>query len=233
MKFVYSTITYIQVYQATLAHLLLARKYPHDKGNVAKSWSTRILDLLDLDLEVKGNPVQDPSMLFLGNHISYLDIPLLMKTVPDISFMAKAELARWPLFGDGARAANTIFVQRDSNSSRSRALLTLEENLLEGRRVVLFPSGTTSLDESKPWKRGAFSLAKKMKIKVQPFRLTYTPLRVAAYIDDDFFPAHLNKLCRHGKIHATLEFHEPVIIDHAETARKKWEKWARELMHTN
>jgi 1-acyl-sn-glycerol-3-phosphate acyltransferase len=48
----------------------------------------------------------------VGNHLSYLDIPLLMQSSPNISFVAKEEVGRWPVIGAGAHALNTIFVKR-------------------------------------------------------------------------------------------------------------------------
>ena len=55
----------------------------------------------------------------------------------------------------------------------------------KNRSIAIFPSGTTSLREERPWKKGAFEIAKEASVPVQLFRIDYQPLRVSAYIDDD------------------------------------------------
>ncbi len=96
-------------------------------------------------------------------------------------------MQKWPLLGPTGTAMGTIFVSRDQNSNRHQARNAISEILRKrtGEKIVVFPSGTTCLDESKPWKKGIFEIAKSLNVPVQLFRLDYRPLRDAAYIDDD------------------------------------------------
>ena len=70
------------------------------------------------------------------------------------------------------------------------------------------PSGTTSIDEKKTWRRGPFEIAKEFKLPIQTFRINYTPLRPAAFIDQDWFLTHLHQIRKH-KISASLFFDQP------------------------
>ena len=104
-----------------------------------------------------------------------LDIAHLLKANPDFSFVAKKEVARWPVFGSAAVAAQTIFVQRGNGNSRAAA-------------------------------REAIGEALKNNIMIQPFRISYSPIRPAASIGKDFFPVHLYQLAGLQKIQTEVEF---------------------------
>ncbi|MEI6399648.1 MAG: hypothetical protein WCO71_12840, partial [Pseudomonadota bacterium] len=90
-------------------------------------------------------------------------------------------------------------------------------------------SGTTCISEDVPWRHGAFKLAEKHQIPVQPFRIKYEPLRKLAYIEKDTFATHLLGLLRLERVKATIEFDEiRLISDHAsdcDTIRA----WTKEL----
>ncbi len=195
-------------------------------NSLKMKWANNVLERLNVDLLVEGTPVAQNSMLFLGNHISYLDIPLLMATVDKVSFVAKKEVCRWPLFGSGAKQLDTVFVKRNSSQSRNAAKLSIQNAINKGKRIVIFPSGTTSINHKKPWKKGAFEIAATTGCLVQPFRITYEPLREVAYIDKDFFPIHLFNLNRTNSIKAKIEFHSPVTIADPIQDCLKWSDWS-------
>lgn len=78
--------------------------------------------------------------LVVANHLSWLDIQL-MHSVGAMSFVAKAEIARWPLMGFLAKAGGTVFHQRGSHDSASGVLRLMRERLADGRHVAIFPEG--------------------------------------------------------------------------------------------
>ena len=84
------------------------------------------------------------------------------------------------------------------------------------------------MSEEKPWKKGIFEIAQETSSTIQPFRIKYTPLREAAYIDDDFLPAHLYQLIKLGGLEASIEFHEPIteIKDPIQEC-EKWRQWSK------
>lgn len=193
-------------------------------------WAHDTLKRFQIDFATSGVVSDSEPLLLVGNHISYLDIPLLMAAVPKVSFVAKKELKSWPVFGTAAHAMNTIFVDRSCGQSRTKAREAIFDGLKNGGRIVVFPSGTTTLSETRDWRRGAFEIAEQMGVPVQPFRLTYSPLRTVAYIDDDFFPWHLWKLGATKKISAHIEFGKTEIIKNPEQTSQKWQSWTQDLL---
>jgi len=216
-----------KVLSQTYKHLRHADSSVLSKDERKRAWAEEMLEIMNVDLAVSGTPTAERPGIFVGNHVSYIDIPLLLAHVPDLSFVAKQELASWPLFGRGMRKMDTIFVQRNSPASRGNAKESLQLALEKERKaVIIFPSGTTSLHEEQAWKLGAFRLAEKTGAPLQPFRLTYHPLRPAAFIDDDSFLLHLMKAGRNGRIRASLEFAPAEIVTDAKAACARWQKWA-------
>ena len=193
------------------------------------SWANQALPLLNLQLERVGSvhPLQQPT-LFVGNHLSYLDIPLLMSQAP-VVFLGKAEIAMWPILGSAGHLAGVVFVKRDSDGSRreaTRAILDCLQN--RGMSLGLFPAGTTTLDEVRPWRAGAFRIAKAGKIPVQPFRLAYEPRAQAGFVGKDALLPHLYRLLRSGPIQARIEFGEPrMVLDPQAEAQSCW-AWSRD-----
>lgn len=190
-------------------------------------FARKTLERFRIQLHIHGTVTNESPMIFVGNHISYLDIPVLMAAIPSVSFVAKKELASWPVFGLAAKTMNTILVDRENSDSRSAARDAIRQGLKDGRRIVVFPAGTTSLHEDKEWRRGVFEIAQELNMAVQPFRINYSPLRKAAYIDNDFFVSHVFRLGYGKPVSATLEFHAPVRIADATAATQQWRKWAQ------
>ena len=98
--------------------------------------------ILGVRVEVVGNPVFGLSTVWVGNHLSYLDIPVLGSLGP-MRFVAKQDIAGWPVFGWLAGLQRTIYISRrprDATVAAARFARAVEE----GGVVVLFPEGTSS-----------------------------------------------------------------------------------------
>lgn len=214
-----------------LTSLSLAKSYWPSSSveDLQLRWAHKTLKKFDIDMEVIGQISHQQPLLFVGNHISYVDIVLLMATIPSISFVAKKEISYWPIFGQAALRTKTILVQRENTDARKAARVAIEQGLQRLQRIAIFPSGTTCIDEKKPWRRGAFEIAQKNNVMIQPFRISYTPLRTLAYIDDDFFPLHIFRLIQTRSIKAKIEFHAPVHVTDAVADCEKWYAWSREV----
>ncbi len=196
---------------------------------IMREWAGKMLNTLGVEVTSKGEPARSGT-LFVGNHVSYLDIPLLMSQVP-VVFIAKKELSTWPIFGTALKSVDTLFVDRSEVRSRKEAAEKVGPIIKEtGQSVAIFPSGTTKIQEEKPWRWGAFLVAKRSGVPIQPFRLTYQPLRETAYIDDDFFPTHLWRLLGCRPIRAQIEFAEPFLVQDPEAEALKWWSWTKELV---
>ena len=80
--------------------------------------------------------------LFVANHTSYLDIEIMGAAIEG-SFVAKAEVARWPIFGWLAKLQRTIFVERADRAGAARQRDEIRRRLDEGDNLILFPEGTS------------------------------------------------------------------------------------------
>lgn len=219
------------VFLITGKYLVRSFQEQVDITALKEQWSREILSLFNLKVDVKGSP-QGPgsSCLFIGNHISYLDIPVLMNHVPDISFVSKKEVKFWPLIGKAAEQVKTIFVDRGSAYSREMAKRQIATAVVkEKKQVAIFPSGTTAIRRSAFWKKGVFEIAEKNQIAVQPFRVRYDPLGVAAYVGKDHFFFHMLELFKQNEIKVIIEFHEPVFINNSQLDCSRWKEWCESL----
>lgn len=132
--------------------------------------------------------------VIVANHMSYLDIPVLLSLGPRL-FLAKQEVASWPLMGMVGQSLGMIFFDRGSLKGRAQALEKIRSKLCEGETVVVFPEGTTS--ESGPLKGrvtyfpGAFRAAFDADVPVEFIYLDYSPAEDCAWIGDTNFVSHL------------------------------------------
>lgn len=103
--------------------------------------SCAVLNAMGLSCLASGPQLRDG--MIVANHLSYLDILALAAVMP-CCFVAKAEVARWPVLGAFARMAGTIFLDRASMASAALAANQVSARLQAGIPVVLFPEGTST-----------------------------------------------------------------------------------------
>ena len=96
-----------------------------------------------LGIRVRTHGSMPSSGLLVSNHLSYLDIVVLSSIRPCV-FVAKRDVATWPLFGWLAHAAGTIFVDRERRFSSPKAVNAIGDAIANGSVVVIFPEGTSS-----------------------------------------------------------------------------------------
>lgn len=206
---------------------------PTYRDDHIRTWAQQMLSLLNVQVQSKGEFIWNEPVIAVGNHISYLD-PLVVSQKKAMSFVVKKQVSYWPIFGKGCKVSEMIFVERKSAKSRAQTLELIEDCLLQDERsVALFPTGTTHIGEPPRWKKGAFELAHRLRIRIQPFRIRYTPLRDAAYIGNDFFPTHLwNIITKPGGLQAEIEIHPPVLVNNPLEDARYWQDWAENWVGT-
>jgi 1-acyl-sn-glycerol-3-phosphate acyltransferase len=237
-----SPVKFAQILRLTAAAYRAAIKIEKMNGTIPQeqlqkimqNWAHSVLAVLKLEIEIKGvAPETLQPVLFVGNHISYIDIPLLLASVP-LVFVAKDEVSRWFVIGSASKKAGTVFVKRESQTSRANASDAIAETILSRQQSVgVFPSATTCISEKKPWRVGAFKIAEAHNIPVQPFRIVYTPLRPLAYIDKDTFATHLMAVLRLKKITAVIEFGAVRMITDPVTDCNEIRDWTRQIINTD
>jgi 1-acyl-sn-glycerol-3-phosphate acyltransferase len=179
--------------------------------------------ILGFRVEVKGALSERHPALFIVNHVSYLDITILGGLIKG-SFIAKAEVARWPLFGTLARLQRTVFVDRRAPKAKAQGS-QIARRLAAGDDLVLFPEGTSG-DGMRvlPFKSALFGVAEMMPdgraVALQPVSIAYTKLNGLpmgrfyrpwiAWYGDMEMASHLWALLGLGTITVSVEFHPPV-----------------------
>ena len=93
----------------TASYLRRSRRPDASIPELQKGWTRETLERFRVDVDQRGEVSPAQPLLLLGNHISYLDIPVLMSAVDDVSFVAKKELQSWPLIGRAARAMISLW----------------------------------------------------------------------------------------------------------------------------
>ncbi|WP_243319785.1 lysophospholipid acyltransferase family protein [Geothrix sp. SG200] len=111
--------------------------------------------------------------VFIGNHTSLFDPPLMISTLPCRPvFVAKRELARVPFLGWVIWLADFIFIDRRDRAAAMASLAEAAVRIRAGQAIVAFPEGTRSRDGSLlPFKKGAFALAFEAGVPVVPFAI--------------------------------------------------------------
>ncbi len=99
--------------------------------------------LIGLTINESGARPHDVPALILSNHSSWIDIVALSALAP-VSFVAKSEIAGWPVFGTLARLQRSIFVDRNNPRATGDVAQTMARRLGRGEWIVLFAEGTTS-----------------------------------------------------------------------------------------
>jgi lyso-ornithine lipid O-acyltransferase len=135
--------------------------------------------ILGFRVHVIGMPTRERPVLFAANHISYTDITILGSLIP-ASFIAKEEVANWPLFGWLAKLQRTVFIDRRIGSAAAQRD-AISQRLVAGNALILFPEGTSG-DGNRvlAFKSALFSAAESKRtfdrITVQPVSIAYTRL---------------------------------------------------------
>lgn len=110
--------------------------------SVTRLWHRGVCALIGLRVLVKGLPLQASRTVYVSNHVSHFDIPVLGSVLKG-SFVAKEDMARWPIAGFMARLQQTVFISRDPRAGKA-VTERIAEQLRSGRSLILFPEGTTS-----------------------------------------------------------------------------------------
>jgi len=140
---------------------------------INKFWTWAILRAGGVKLKVSGLEKLDPSCqyIFMVNHQSNVDIPILIQSLPrfQLRWIAKKELLWVPFFGWAMWATKHIAVDRANSISAVKSLRRAKERIAAGISVVVFPEGTRSRDgQLLRFKKGGFLLAVETNTEIVP-----------------------------------------------------------------
>ena len=203
-----------------LISTILGKLFPVIRNWLPVIFYRLLIWLLSIKIEYEGNFKNSTSCnLFVSNHISYLDIPILGSMFP-LRFVAKSEVKHWPILGFLSKLASTFFINR----VRSDSLFQKNKifNLLsKGIKLLIFPEGTTS-DGNRvlPFKSSLFSALENKNFIIQPLIIIYSNLNgmpinrwlrpiIAWYGDMELRP-HLSILKNIKSINVKIIYLKPV-----------------------
>ena len=112
---------------------------------------------------------QHPTCVFVSNHVSNLDPPILFMVLPRLAAVLKQGLRGIPLLGYVMALGSFIYVDRADRDSRRKTLAACVATLRKGISLLIFPEGTRSRDESLlPFRPGPFSIAIEAQMPIVP-----------------------------------------------------------------
>lgn len=192
-------------------------------------WHRLARRVLGLRIRVIGTPSPERPLLMTANHVSWIDIVALGSLAP-VSFIAKSEVAGWPVFGTLARLQRTVFVDRARRGDTGRVADEIAGRMGAGDAMILFAEGTSSNgNQVLPFRSALVGAAARMaadgggRVFVQPVAIAYTGLQglpmgrrlrplAAWYGDMDLVP-HLWAIVREGALDMTIAFADPIALD--------------------
>jgi lyso-ornithine lipid O-acyltransferase len=187
--------------------------------------------ILGVKIRVVGTRMPEHPLLIVANHSSWLDIPIISAVAPAV-FVAKSEVASWPIFGWLAKLQRSVFVDRNRRHRTADVNAEIAQRLAAGDPVVLFGEGTSS-DGNRvlPFRTALIGSARDAlaeaeharRVWIQPMSLAYTRLLglpigrqhrnvVAWYGGLSLWP-HLVGVCRRGAIDVVVTWGEPIAFD--------------------
>lgn len=183
------------------------------------AWARAAARALGMRIKSRGARPRAPFLL-VANHLGYVDV-VALGALTGCVFVAKSEVARWPVVGRLARATGTIFVERRRTRSINATLARVEGELKKGAGVVLFAEGTSTHGRGvAPFKPPLLEAAARACAPVHYAALSYhtRPARAAAservcWWGDMTFPGHFYALLRLGGFDAEVRFGEQPLTD--------------------
>jgi 1-acyl-sn-glycerol-3-phosphate acyltransferase len=222
-----AAIATITVALIPLQWLSIALRLP-TRRSIPTAYHRVICALLGVRIATVGARHSAHPLLVVANHSSWLDIAVITAVAP-VVFVAKREVATWPLFGLLARLQRTVFVDRTRRQTTGEVNAEIADRLNEGDPVLLFGEGTSS-DGNRvlPFRTALIGAARDVLDKaehvdcvfVQPLSIAYTGLHglplgrrhrptVSWYGAMDLLP-HLGHIMRKGAVDVVVTWGEPV-----------------------
>lgn len=149
--------------------------------SLAQLWHRGVLKILNIKVHLQGTPLKTcdskNGLLLVGNHISYLDI-IVLSTLFPCRFIAKDDVAQWPVFGLFAKLQNSLFVSRTKKQNIPKIQAEIKQKLFLGYPYILFAEGTSSAGTYVlPYKSSLIQNGDdKYQIYAQAFAIQYSKL---------------------------------------------------------
>ncbi len=185
------------------------------KNDHIQRWSKRLLKIFGVQLHVNhANLLPQSSYLLAANHVSWLDIHAINAFKP-IRFVAKSEVASWPIFGWMAKQLGTVFIKRDS-TRHARQVVDDMAVILKTQAICIFPEGTSTIGTSVQFfKPNLFEAAVISEVPVCALALAYFDRytgqhsEVPAFIGDMGLIGSMSSILKNRRLRVELTFFAP------------------------
>ena len=216
--------------------LLILISTKNQQERIVRFWCKRLLAIFEINVEVTGLETylaNQKKYLMVANHISWMDIIVIQSIKPCI-FVAKSDVASWPLFGLVAQMTGTIFIKRDKVSDIKKALKKMKRRLIK-RSVCIFPEGTSSNGRYLlPFKSNLFQSSIDTQKSILPLCLRYeqknTYTDKTAFVDDMSLLDSIIKIKQEKDIRAIVDVLQPISPRYN---RKELASYTQEIIRNN
>ena len=214
--------------------ILISTKRQQEK--IIQFWCKRLLSIFEIKVEVQGLDSflsNQKQYLMVANHISWMDIIVIQSIKPSI-FVAKSDVASWPLFGWVAQMTGTIFIKREKVSDIKKALKKMKRRLIK-RSVCIFPEGTSTNGRYLlPFKSNLFQSSIDTNKSILPLCLRYKQKGIysdkPAFVDDMSLVDSIIKIKNENDISVEVDVLQPI---RPRGNRKELAVYVREKLHKN
>jgi 1-acyl-sn-glycerol-3-phosphate acyltransferase len=138
-----------------------------------RQFHTGVKKLFNLQVNTTGELWTDTPTIYVSNHVSYMDIFVLGAALPG-SFIAKSEVAGWPVFGQLANFQGTLFFERNARRAQDQVNI-LKSRLTDGGNLIFFPEGTSTPGTHIETFRSSLLAASELEgVRIQPVTIAYS-----------------------------------------------------------
>ena len=214
--------------------ILISTKRQQEK--IIQFWCKRLLSIFEIKVEVQGLDSflsNQKQYLMVANHISWMDIIVIQSIKPSI-FVAKSDVASWPLFGWVAQMTGTIFIKREKVSDIKKALKKMKRRLIK-RSVCIFPEGTSTNGRYLlPFKSNLFQSSIDTNKSILPLCLRYKQKGIysdkPAFVDDMSLVDSIIKIKNENDITVVVDVLQPI---RPRGNRKELAVYTQEILQKN
>jgi 1-acyl-sn-glycerol-3-phosphate acyltransferase len=146
LRFIGVLLVFFLVLPFVVIFLTLTQKKPNRyKKKIVSFWSKALCFVCGVKLVKKGQVCQSP-VLIVANHSSWLDIVVIHRYI-FLGYVAKKEIASWPIIGWVAKSGQSLFIARGEHASRKVVIEAMTKRFKQNKSIAIFPEGRATNGE--------------------------------------------------------------------------------------